>query len=119
MEVEVQEQVTQELGKLKIDIKELIERLYSCCFAGTIKVEALKPLGYIVKFGLPDCEKPVSLAAELPYDKFLKYIEEEKIVLEMIKLINFNINNSEYVELIKELECIRQIRNYLIAYIKE
>lgn len=77
MEVEVQEQVTQELGKLKIDIKELIERLYSCCFAGTIKVEALKPLGYIVKFGLPDCEKPVSLAAELPYDKFLKYIEEE------------------------------------------
>lgn len=77
MEVEVQEQVTQELGKLKIDIKELIERLYNCCFAGTIKVGALKPLGYIVKFGLPDCEKPVSLAAELPYDKFLKYIEEE------------------------------------------
>ena len=77
MEVEVQEQVTQELGKLKIDIKELIERLYNCCFAGTIKVETLKPLGYIVKFGLPDFEKPVSLAAELPYDKFLKYIEEE------------------------------------------
>lgn len=66
------EQVTQDLGE---QVKNLIESVYDACYIGQLKVNVL-PNGYQVLIGLPSVERPFSLAADLPWDKFLIYLKQ-------------------------------------------
>lgn len=72
------EQVTRETdGKLRNEILALIQKIYCAKYIGTLEVYRIIPLGVIVCFGLNCNEKPIYIAAELPDDKFLKYMEKE------------------------------------------
>lgn len=75
-QTEAQDQVTPELG-VRDKVLEIIEKVYECCFAGNLRVIPLKTVGWQVEIGLPNIEKPFVLAAELPLDEFLKYLEKE------------------------------------------
>ncbi len=67
------ELVTQELGE---QVKELIERVYECCYTGKLKILKF-PSGYQVFIGMPTLDRPYSYAADLPWDKFLIQLEKE------------------------------------------
>lgn len=72
------EQVTRETdGKLKNEILALIQKIYCAKYIGTLEVYRSISSGIIVRFGLNCNEKPIYIAAELPDDKFLKYMEKE------------------------------------------
>lgn len=72
------EQVTRETdGKLKNEILALIQKIYCAKYIGTLEVYRSIPSGIIVRFGLNCNEKPIYIAAELPDDKFLIYMEKE------------------------------------------
>ena len=74
------EQVTRETdGKLRNEILALIQKIYCAKYIGTLEVFRIIPLGVIVRFGLNCNEKPIYIAAELPDDKFLKYMEKEML----------------------------------------
>lgn len=72
------EQVIRETdGKLKNEILKLIQQIYCAKYTGTLEIYRIIPLGVIVRFGLNCNENPIYIAAELPDDKFLKYMEKE------------------------------------------
>lgn len=67
---------------IKDKILELIKQVYSYqgtvwAYNGKLKIEALDPVGYKVIFGLNNQDKPLIICAELPDNKFLKYMEKE------------------------------------------
>ena len=62
---------------LKQVILDCIRQLYKMEFIGEIKVEDLNPIGYKVSLNLDRSENPLVLIADLPDNKFLKFIKEE------------------------------------------
>lgn len=71
------ERVTRELGEFEAELVSLIEEVYECCFTGKLEVIKLKPCGYQVKLGMPSIDRPISFAAEVCKDKFLKLFKTE------------------------------------------
>jgi hypothetical protein len=71
-----EERVTQELGDIEKNIRDLIVKLYDCCYAGQMKVIPLPTKGYQINFGLPDIERPLSLSIELEGDDFYNKLTE-------------------------------------------
>ena len=62
---------------LKQVILDCIRQLYKMEFIGEIKIENLNPIGYKVSLNLDRSENPLVLIADLPDNKFLKFIKEE------------------------------------------
>ena len=59
---------------IKQDILKIIREVYCAEYIGTLDVTLLSP-GYIVKLNMN--ENPISIGAELEYDKFLKFFRKE------------------------------------------
>lgn len=58
-------------------ILESIRKVYCVEYTGTLDVEELKPIGYKVRLGIQNSERPITIMAELPFDKFLKFFIQE------------------------------------------
>lgn len=58
-------------------ILESIRNTYCVDYTGTLDVEELKPIGYKVRLGIQNDERPLTIMAELPLDKFLKFFVQE------------------------------------------
>ena len=102
------EQVTRETdGKLRNEILALIQKIYCAKYIGTLEVYRIIPLGVIVRFGLNCNEKPIYIAAELPDDKFLKYMEKE-IRLRRFDFVKYFLGYKEYpYNCPKDRRCIK------------
>jgi len=46
-------------------------------YLGSLIILKLDPVGYQVKFGLNNIDKPLVISAELPDTQFIKFIEKE------------------------------------------
>jgi len=71
-------------------ILSLIEDTYKKKYIGTIKVKKLKPIGWRVRLGMNNDDKPLYITAELPDNKFLKFFR--------LELLDRNWDCSEYFE---------------------
>ena len=58
-------------------ILESIRNVYCVDYTGTLDVEELKPIGYKVRLGIQNDERPITIMAELPLNKFLKFFVQE------------------------------------------
>ena len=58
-------------------ILEIFKEEYNKEYVGTIEVTTLDPIGYNVRLGLGNTDKPMFISAELDKDSFLKYFREE------------------------------------------
>lgn len=58
-------------------IQEIICKVYKAKYTGSLKVKHIEPEGYEVIMGLGVDEKPLRIFAQLPFDKFLIFIEKE------------------------------------------
>jgi len=58
-------------------ILESIRNVYCVDYTGTLDVEELKPIGYKVRLGIQNSERPITIMAELPLNKFLKFFVQE------------------------------------------
>ena len=54
-----------------------MRKVYCVDYKGTLDVEELKPIGYKVRLGIQNDERPLTIMAELPLDKFLKFFIQE------------------------------------------
>lgn len=61
----------------KEKILQLIEDVYNKKYVGHIKVTKLNPIGWGVRLGMNNDDKPIIIDAELPDDKFLKFFRKE------------------------------------------
>ena len=55
----------------------LIEQIYNKKYVGTIKVSRLQPIGWRVRLGMNNNDKPIIIAAELSDKMFLKFFKKE------------------------------------------
>ncbi len=62
---------------METEIRCLIQELYDRCYNGFLEIRLLKPIGYQVEFGFNNKDKTITIAAELPHKKFLKFLREE------------------------------------------
>ena len=58
-------------------ILESIRKIYCKDYTGTLDVYELEPVGYKVRLGIQNDERPITIMAELPLKKFIKFFEEE------------------------------------------
>lgn len=58
-------------------IRELIYKVYGELYIGKLKVKKLDTGGYDLILGLDVDEKPLHIAADLEWEEFLKYLEQE------------------------------------------
>lgn len=65
------------MEEIKNEILEFIKQLYHKKYIGKLIVTEIKPIGYQVKFGLNNIDKPLVISAELPKDQFLKFMYQE------------------------------------------
>lgn len=65
--------------ELKQIILCLIEKHYKKKYIGKLKIIDLNPIGYQVKFGLNNVDKPLVISAELDDKSFIKFMEHEII----------------------------------------
>jgi hypothetical protein len=50
-----------------------IQTIYNKKYVGTIRVKHINPIGWKVRLGIRNDDKPVEICAELSDDKFIKY----------------------------------------------
>lgn len=65
------------VNNIKNQILCFIEQKYHKKYVGKLWVNKLEPLGFQVKFGLNNNDKPLVISAELPEKEFLKFIKQE------------------------------------------
>lgn len=58
-------------------IRDQLLDMYNKQYIGKIYVEKLEPIGYSIKLGLDTPEAPLVIYAELPDEKFLKFLKQE------------------------------------------
>ena len=63
--------------ELKQTILCLIEQLYNKKYIGKLWIKNLTPIGYQIKFGINNDDKPLVISAELPEDEFIKFMKNE------------------------------------------
>lgn len=61
----------------KEKILQLIEDVYNKKYIGTIKVTKINPIGYTIRLGMNNNDKPIMISAELSDDKFIKFFRQE------------------------------------------
>lgn len=66
-----------QLTEIEQVILESIRNVYCVDYTGTLDVEELKPVGYKVRLGIQNDERPITIMAELPLNKFLKFFVQE------------------------------------------
>ena len=66
-----------QLTEIEQAILESMRKVYCVDYKGTLDVEELKPIGYKVRLGIQNDERPLTIMAELPLDKFLKFFIQE------------------------------------------
>lgn len=66
-----------QLTEIEQVILESIRNVYCVDYTGTLDVEELKPIGYKVRLGIQNSERPITIMAELPLNKFLKFFVQE------------------------------------------
>lgn len=67
-----------EVTELDQAIREIIFKVYDKCYIGKLKVKPLcGTVGYDLLLALDCEEKPIHIAAELEWNAFCKFIEEE------------------------------------------
>lgn len=66
-----------QLTEIEQVILESIRKVYCVDYTGTLDVEELKPVGYKVRLGIQNSERPITIMAELPLNKFLKFFVQE------------------------------------------
>lgn len=71
-----EEQVIQ---NIKQYILEQIKQLYKKEYTGKLWVSELNPIGYQIKFGMNNNDKPLVISAELECNQFLKFMRKELI----------------------------------------
>ncbi len=65
------------LNELRKQILCLFEEQYKKRYTGHIWIKELQPVGYEVKLGINNDDKPLVISAELPYNQFLQFIKKE------------------------------------------
>lgn len=65
------------LEEIKQAILCTIEQQYKKMYLGSLIILKLEPIGYQVKFGLNNIDKPLVISAELPDTQFIKFMEKE------------------------------------------
>lgn len=63
--------------ELEVAILDTIQKVYCKKYVGKIKCIPIQPTGWIVILGMNNVDKPITISAELPDDKFLKFFEQE------------------------------------------
>lgn len=66
--------IEQEIEQAILDI---FKQEYCKEYVGDIEVTKLTPIGYKVRLGMNNTDKPIYIAAELEKDSFLKYFRQE------------------------------------------
>ena len=66
-----------QLTEIEQAILESIRNVYCVEYTGTLDVEELEPVGYKVRLGIQNADKPITIMAELPLQKFLKFFVQE------------------------------------------
>ena len=66
-----------QLTEIEQAILESIRNTYCVNYTGTLDVEELKPIGYKVRLGIQNDERPITIMAELPLKQFLKFFVQE------------------------------------------
>lgn len=65
------------IQELERVIREYIMDIYNVEYIGKIKIEKLKPYGYLIKLGLNSPECPYIIYAELKDKEFLEFLRKE------------------------------------------
>lgn len=65
------------MTKLEQVIHDTIKEVYKKQFTGHLKVDELEPEGYRVRMYIQNDCYPVSVAAQLPWEKFIKFFKQE------------------------------------------
>ncbi len=58
-------------------ILDAISEVYNKRYVGTLKITKLKPLGYNIRLGMNNDDKPINISAQLEGEKFLKFFKQE------------------------------------------
>lgn len=70
----LEEKVIQDIKEY---ILEQIRQLYKKEYTGKLWISKLNPIGYQIKFGMNNDDKPLVISAELEYCDFLKFMRKE------------------------------------------
>lgn len=58
-------------------ILDAIEEVYKKRYVGTLKITKLKPMGYNIRLGMNNDDKPINISAQLEGENFLKFFKQE------------------------------------------
>lgn len=58
-------------------ILDSFEEVYNKKYIGTLRITKLKPIGYNVRLGMNNDDKPINISAQLDAENFIKFFKQE------------------------------------------